>query len=206
MLPCSRLIAVSTTALLCATSVSAVFHNVRSATAAGEVATDESAGPRDASEARHEAPSTHRQPFSVRSAAASQESKARRPYRSLRVDEKAKRQDGKRILSLTMEFSKRIEPDSEDASGLPVLSMEPTPEEVNRCSNFDLSSFEVGRSCGSPLCAPCFDLSRCQQGSGPTIYVYDNEVGKQSIMLPFKILASIPITFKFQVQHVSFPG
>ena len=48
------------------------------------------------------------------------------------------------------------------------------PEEVNRCSTFDLSSFDVGRDCGAPLSSPCFDLSRCV--NGPSIYVYDYEV------------------------------
>lgn len=48
------------------------------------------------------------------------------------------------------------------------------PEEINRCSGFDLSSFDIGRECGAPLSSPCFDLSRCV--NGPSIYVYDYEV------------------------------
>lgn len=48
------------------------------------------------------------------------------------------------------------------------------PEEINRCSTFDLSAFDTGRECGSPLSWPCFDLSRCVDGS--SIYVYDYEV------------------------------
>lgn len=42
--------------------------------------------------------------------------------------------------------------------------------------NIDVSVFEKGKECGSPLSSPCFDYSRCRlppEGPGPTIYVYD---------------------------------
>lgn len=52
----------------------------------------------------------------------------------------------------------------------------------NRCSDFDLSTFDEGKACGSPFAAPCFDYnSHCispsqttltLQGTGG-IYVYD---------------------------------
>lgn len=49
----------------------------------------------------------------------------------------------------------------------------------NSCSEIDLSTLELGRTCGSPLGQPCFDMSRCvpvsQGGPGPTIYVYDHD-------------------------------
>lgn len=50
--------------------------------------------------------------------------------------------------------------------------------ETNRCSDLDMSLFEKGLICGSPLTLPCFDYGRCQlppEGKGPTIYVYDHD-------------------------------
>lgn len=46
----------------------------------------------------------------------------------------------------------------------------------NRCSEMDLSLFDMGKICGSPLSSPCFDHRRCEaalEGNGPSIYVYD---------------------------------
>ena len=59
------------------------------------------------------------------------------------------------------------------SAGIPMISVA-KPEDVNRCSTFDLSSFNTGKECGAPLSSPCFDLSRCV--NGPSIYVYDYEV------------------------------
>lgn len=56
----------------------------------------------------------------------------------------------------------------------PSLEVELRAKDVNRCSNFDLSRFGRGRSCGTPMAAPCFDRSRCQDGL--TIYIHDHEV------------------------------
>lgn len=49
----------------------------------------------------------------------------------------------------------------------------------NLCSNLDLSAFDAGQACGSPLSAPCFDHSRCRccdssRRPRPTMYVYDD--------------------------------
>lgn len=54
-----------------------------------------------------------------------------------------------------------------------------TPEVMtNRCSDYDLSGFGDALNCGSPLSLPCFDFSRCR--NGPTVYIYDEEVGSES--------------------------
>lgn len=48
----------------------------------------------------------------------------------------------------------------------------------NGCGDLDLSQFDKGKACGTPLTLPCFDNSRCvppPHGTGPTIYVYDKD-------------------------------
>lgn len=69
---------------------------------------------------------------------------------------------------------------SNDERGLVVIGqlplVEDTIETVNRCSRFDLSTFNNGKSCGPPLSAPCFDWSRCVGGT--SIYVYDRKVNE----------------------------
>ena len=52
----------------------------------------------------------------------------------------------------------------------------PGSHQTNRCSDLNMSMFDKGKACGSPLSQPCFDYSRCDLGpggNGMSMYVYD---------------------------------
>lgn len=52
----------------------------------------------------------------------------------------------------------------------------PGSHQTNRCSDLDMTMFDKGKACGSPLSQPCFDYSRCDLGpggNGMSMYVYD---------------------------------
>ena len=49
---------------------------------------------------------------------------------------------------------------------------------TNSCADLEISSFDKGTSCGFPPAYPCFDHFGCllpHQGSGPRLYVYDQD-------------------------------